>query len=153
MKKIAIALLTLGTPLLAAAQTTATGGFPAPNTSALTGYTSALTEFINTALVPTLVAIAFILFLYGVADAYILHPGDETKLKEGHQYILWGVIGFVVIFSVWGLVNLVASTLGLQGGEAPPTPGINTTSSAQGSSYTQSNPFGTPTTPSEFTPP
>jgi hypothetical protein len=72
--------------------------------------------------VPLLFAIAFIVFLYGIANAYILHPGDEAAVKSGHKLILWGVIGFAVMVSLWGLVNVVASTFGLGGVGAPTLP-------------------------------
>lgn len=78
---------------------------------------------INGVLVPLVFAISFIVFLYGVATKYILSNGDEGKVKEGHMLILWGIIGFVVMVSVWGLVNVVANTLSLNGIWAfPPTP-------------------------------
>lgn len=70
---------------------------------------------INGVAVPLLFAISFILFLYGVAKAYIFSSGDESEVKKGHHAILWGIIGFVVMVSVWGLVNIVSNTLGLQG--------------------------------------
>ena len=74
---------------------------------------------INGILVPVLFAIAFIVFIYGVAKAYIITP---EKRAEGHKLILWGLIGFVVMLSVWGLVNAVSNTFGLAGGYAPPIP-------------------------------
>jgi hypothetical protein len=70
---------------------------------------------INTVLVPVLLAIAFIVFIYGVASKYIFSHGDEGKVSEGHKLILWGLIGFFVIISVWGLVNIVVDTFGLAG--------------------------------------
>jgi hypothetical protein len=118
------------------------GGFPTPNTSALQGYAGSFVSFVNTALVPLLVALAFIVFLWGVADSYILHPGDEEKRKSGHQFVLWGIIGFVVIFSLWGLVNLVSSALGLWGDTAPPAPGVNTSYTSGGTSGLPSYPGG-----------
>lgn len=96
----------------------------APNTAALTPYANLILGTINGIIVPVLFAIAFIVFLYGVADAYILHPGNEEKRKEGHRIILWGVIGFVVMVSLWGLVNVFAGTLGLTGNIRPPYPVI-----------------------------
>ena len=77
---------------------------------------------INNVLVPVLFAIAFIVFLYGIAKAYIFSAGDETEVKKGHQLLLWGIIAFVVMISLWGLVNVVANTFGLAGYYAPPTP-------------------------------
>ena len=97
-------------------------GFPVPNTAPLEGYVGAIEYFINSALVPLLVGACFIVFLWGVANAYILHPDDETKREEGHKYIMWGIIGFVIIFSVWGLVNLAGTILGLTPGGLSPNP-------------------------------
>ena len=77
---------------------------------------------INSVLVPLIFAIAFIVFLYGVTKTYILSTGDTAGIDEGHKLILWGIIGFVVMVSIWGLVNVVANTFGLAGSYAPPHP-------------------------------
>lgn len=77
---------------------------------------------INAVLVPVLFAIAFIVFLYGVFKTYIWSRGDETEVEKGHKLIFWGIIGFVVMISLWGLVNVVANTFGLWGYVAPHTP-------------------------------
>lgn len=68
---------------------------------------------INRVLVPVLFAVSFIVFLYGVAKAYIFSHGDETAVATGHKIILWGLIGFAVMISVWGLVNVTVSIFGL----------------------------------------
>lgn len=77
---------------------------------------------INSVLVPLLFAISFIVFLYGIAKAYILSPGDEEAVKSGHKIILWGLIGFAVMISVWGLVNVVVATFGLGGSSVSGVP-------------------------------
>ena len=77
---------------------------------------------INTILVPLLFAIAFLMFLYGVAQAYIFSKGDQEAVQKGHLAILWGIIGFVVMISLWGLVNVVATTFGLQNQSLPSLP-------------------------------
>lgn len=77
---------------------------------------------IDSVLVPVLFAVAFIVFLYGVAQAYIFSKGDPAAVGKGHQLILWGVIGFVAMVSLWGLVNVVSNTFGLGGVGAPELP-------------------------------
>lgn len=77
---------------------------------------------INFVLVPLLFAIAFIVFLYGVFKKYIWSHGDPNEVAEGHRLILWGVVGFVIMLSLWGLVNIVANTFGLAGASAPTPP-------------------------------
>jgi hypothetical protein len=85
--------------------------------------------FINGILVPVLFAVAFIVFIYGVFKAYILSGGDEGEVKKGHQLVLWGIVGFAIMLSLWGLVNVVANTFGLQGYSAPNFPTANPGSS------------------------
>jgi hypothetical protein len=86
------------------------------------GVANTIIYLINDVLVPVIFALAFIVFLYGVAKAYIFSSGSEDAVSQGHRLILWGIIGFVVMISLWGLVNVVASTFGLGGGSAPLLP-------------------------------
>lgn len=104
------------TPLFAAAQT-------GINTSAITPYSDGIINVINGILVPVLIAVAFLMFLYGVYKYFILGAADPKSREEGRDFILWGIIGFVVILSVWGLVAIVGDTFGLTaGGGAPSYP-------------------------------
>lgn len=105
----------LGAPLLAFAQT-------GINPTYLQGYSKSIVGVINSLLVPVLIAIAFIVFLYGVYKYFILGAGDEAERATGRQFTLWGIIGFVVILSVWALVYVVMTTFGLSIMAAPPTP-------------------------------
>jgi hypothetical protein len=91
-------------------------------TNTICGVAQNILYLINNVLVPLLFAVAFIVFLYGVASAYIFSGGDPERVKQGHQLILWGIIAFVVMISLWGLVNVVANTFGLGGSTAPQLP-------------------------------
>lgn len=88
----------------------------------LCGIAAIVINLINTVLVPLLFAVAFIVFLYGIAKTYIFSHGEPGEVADGHKIILWGLIGFVIMLSVWGLVNIVASTFGLNliGSPRPP---------------------------------
>lgn len=68
---------------------------------------------LNTVVVPVIFAFAFAAFVWGVVNYFFLNGGDETKRTEGRQFVLWGIIGMVVLFSVWGFVNIMLSTLGI----------------------------------------
>lgn len=81
------------------------------NNQYLLFYKNTIVGTINGVLVPILIAIAFIVFLWGVFKYYIWGAEDESSRKSGHQLILWGVIGFVVIVSLWGIVNIVTNIL------------------------------------------
>jgi hypothetical protein len=55
---------------------------------------------------------AFVVFLWGVFQ-FIRQAGDETKRTEGRQAILWGLIGLVIIFGAYGLINVALGTFSL----------------------------------------
>lgn len=93
------------------------------NTSYLQGYANTIVGIINGLLVPVLMAVAFLVFIWGVYNYFILGADNEDKRKEGRKFVFWSIIGFAVIFSVWGLVGIVGSTFGLSpGGSAPGYP-------------------------------
>ena len=68
---------------------------------------------LNTVVVPIIFAFAFAAFVWGVVNYFFLHGGEEAKREEGRKFVLWGLLGMVVLFSVWGFVNIVLSTLGI----------------------------------------
>ncbi len=95
------------------------------NLQPLHGYVTSILYVINALLVPALIAVAFITFLWGVYRYFILGADNETERNKGKEFVLWGLIGFVVIISVWGLVRIVGATFGLgYGAAAPPSPTI-----------------------------
>jgi len=91
-------------------------------TATICGVANTILYLINSVAVPLLFAVAFIVFLYGVAKAYIFSHGDTEAVAEGHRLVLWGIIGFAVMISLWGLVNVVSNTFGLFGYAAPAIP-------------------------------
>jgi hypothetical protein len=92
------------------------------NPSYLQGYSNSIIGIINRMFVPVLIAIAFITFLWGVYKYFILGAESDTERATGRQFVLWGIIGLVVIFSVWTLVNIVSGTLGFPTGGLAPRP-------------------------------
>ena len=74
---------------------------------------SGLIGAMNSVAIPIIFAFAFASFLWGVANYFILHGSEEAKRAEGRYFVFWGLIGMVVLFSVWGFVNILLSTLGI----------------------------------------
>jgi hypothetical protein len=87
--------------------------------SILQGYMIGILSFINTIVVPVIIGIAFVTFLWGVYKYFILGGADPKNQEEGRKFVMWAIIGFVVMVSLWGLVNMVSDTVGLQGGGPP----------------------------------
>lgn len=66
---------------------------------------------INNIIVPVIFAIAFIVFVWGAFDTFILGANSEEVKEKGKNLMLWGLIGFFVMVSVWGLVNILTGTV------------------------------------------
>jgi len=67
---------------------------------------------IITPLIALIFGLAFIGFLWG-AFQYIWKADDINARKEGAQKMLYGIIALFIMFSVWGLVNILVSTFGI----------------------------------------
>ncbi len=71
---------------------------------------------ILTSLVPIAIGLAVVLFLFGVVK-YVAAGDDEAGRSSGRQLMLWGIVALFVMVSVWGLVSLLGTTVGVtQGG-------------------------------------
>jgi hypothetical protein len=105
----------LAVPTLAAAQ--------GINLGAITPYSNGIIDLINKVFVPVLFAVAFLCFVYGVFKYFIYGADNDAERATGRQFVLWSLIGFAAILSVWGLVNIVLQTFNLTpGGSAPNYP-------------------------------
>jgi len=63
------------------------------------------------ALVTFVVALTFIVFIWGIVSAWILNPADQQKIEAGRNTALAGIIGMIVAISIWGIVKLLKSGL------------------------------------------
>jgi hypothetical protein len=72
-----------------------------------------LVSIINTGVVPIIFGIAFVSFLWGVVQFFFIGGDEAEGQKKGREFVLWGLIAMVVLFSTWGLVNLLLTTFGL----------------------------------------
>lgn len=79
-------------------------------------------NLINDVLVPLVFALAFAFFLYGVFKYFFLGAADEKKRAEGRQFVMWAIIAFAVMVSVWGLVRVLAGTFSLDSASRPCLP-------------------------------
>jgi len=71
---------------------------------------------VNTIVVPSIGALIFLFFIWSIVNYFFLHSDDETERKKGREFVLWGIIGIVIFFSVWGFINIALSTLGITRG-------------------------------------
>ncbi len=73
------------------------------------GLTNNLVAFVDGSVIPLLGALAFVFFLIGMVR-FFFSQSDENR-EKGRQFALWGMVGLVVIFTVWGVVTLFVGAL------------------------------------------
>ncbi len=70
-------------------------------------------RFANDVLIPFIIGIGFLVFVYGMFKYFIAGGQNEDKQKEGKDLMIYATLGFVLIVVFWGIVNLLASSTGL----------------------------------------
>ncbi|MCA9367999.1 hypothetical protein KC887_07120 [Candidatus Kaiserbacteria bacterium] len=115
-----IAALGLFLPGVAAAQNAGIGcPLGTPNCSNNPPPTTTPTDFASLVqlvvglinlLIPAIFGVVFVFFVWKIIDAWILNAGDERKVAEGKQYVLWAILLFALMVSTWGIVALLQSS-------------------------------------------
>lgn len=72
--------------------------------------------YLNQALV-LLIGLAVVIFVWYVIQYFIKPNEERTKAAE---YVMYSLIGFFVILSFWGLVNILQNTFGLKNEQNAP---------------------------------
>lgn len=74
------------------------------------------TKLINDSVIPLIFAVATAFFIWGAVKFFIINSDEEAKREQGKQFMIWSIIAFTVMLSIWGLVKIVGGTI----------PGVNT---------------------------
>lgn len=76
-------------------------------------YLNSLIKFINETIIPFMIAIAVLVFIWGIFQYFILGASDEGKREKGKDLMIWGIIGFVLMVSITGIIALFSGATGL----------------------------------------
>jgi hypothetical protein len=66
---------------------------------------------IGVVIIPGIFALAFVVFLWGVFK--FIRASEEKDKAEGKNFIFMGLIGLFVMVSVWGILKILSTTLGI----------------------------------------
>jgi uncharacterized membrane protein YidH (DUF202 family) len=102
----------LFTPLLALAQFEPSGG-------AFGDLLQNLLKFTNTVLIPFILGIGFLVFVWGMFKFFIYGGADDEAKTSGKSLMVWATLGFVLIIIFWGVVNLISESTGFDNKNAP----------------------------------
>lgn len=59
-----------------------------------------------------IMASALIYFLWGVV-VFIQNADNADKREDGYKHMIWGIVGLFIMLSASGIINIIASTIGL----------------------------------------
>jgi len=70
-------------------------------------------------LIAIVVAIALLVFFWGLAKFIFRLGGDEKVVDEGKRIMKWGLLALFVMVSVWGIIRFMQSALNLPSTTSP----------------------------------
>lgn len=76
-------------------------------------YIVALGSFLNKFVVPLILALAFVFFVYNAVRFFIIGGANTESQEKAKTLALWGVLAFVFILSIWGITNVLVSAFGI----------------------------------------
>lgn len=81
-------------------------------------------QFSNDVLIPFIIGIGFLVFVWGMFQFFILGGSNDEKKAQGKSLMIYATLGFVLIIIFFGIVNLITSSTGLEGESLNDTPVI-----------------------------
>lgn len=80
--------------------------------SAINSIVSKFQVYLVDPIILVVFAAGFFLFVYGLVEfLWNLNEGGDNK--EGKAHMVWGVVGMVIMVSVYGILSLATNTFGI----------------------------------------
>jgi heme/copper-type cytochrome/quinol oxidase subunit 4 len=70
---------------------------------------------LNNVVLPAIVALAFLFFMVNAFRYFILGGANPDDQEKARTLAVWGIAAFVVLSSLWGMVNILVDAFGLEG--------------------------------------
>jgi len=62
-------------------------------------------------LIVLMFAVALLVFIYGVFE-FVRGGSSEDARSQGSRHMFWGIFGLFIMISAFGLINIIANTVG-----------------------------------------
>ena len=72
-----------------------------------------LVNFVNNIVIPFLLGIAFLIFVVNVVRYFIIGGANADSREKARSVAVYSVLAFVLIVIFWGVVTMLASSIGL----------------------------------------
>ncbi len=76
----------------------------------ISGFVVYIIELLNYVVIALLTG-ALLFFLYGVFTLMFVGGTNEESRSKGKKFMMWGIISLFVMVSVWGLVNVIKTSV------------------------------------------
>lgn len=84
-----------------------------PGANAGTQLLDRIKEFVIDPILMVIFSLGLLLFLWGIVE-FLLAVKDGKPSDEGKRHMVWGLIGMLIMVSVYGIINLVVNSLDLR---------------------------------------
>jgi len=78
-----------------------------------TTFAELVTFFIGiiNSLIMVIFALVFVVMMWKIIDAWIIHADNDTKREEGKVIALTSVIVMVIMASIWGILSFLKASI------------------------------------------
>jgi hypothetical protein len=85
----------------------------AQTTGSLQGLITGSLEFISDVLIPFVLGIAFLIFVVNAIRFFVIGGSSSEGKENSKSLAIYSIGAFVFILAFWGIINLIASSIGL----------------------------------------
>ena len=90
------------------------------STISIVGFLNKVNQYILNPLILLAFGLSLIYFAYGVIKFLSTDANDKSSARvEARNSIMWGIVGMVIMFSVYGIIGFLLSTFGISRGDGP----------------------------------
>jgi phosphate starvation-inducible membrane PsiE len=79
----------------------------------MSGLLNRINEFIINPIISVAVALALVVFLWGVVQ-FIYSETSDSKREEGKKKIVYGLVGLFIMFTAYGIINFILNTFDIR---------------------------------------
>lgn len=87
---------------------------------------SNILTFTNNVLIPFIIGIGFLVFVWGMFQYFIAGGANDEAKEKGKSLMIYATLGFILILVFWGIVNLLAGSTGMTDQTLQGTPKVIT---------------------------
>lgn len=79
---------------------------------------SRVNRFVLNPIISIMFVVAFVLFVFGLFSFFqAKREGGDESIQKGKRHMVWGIIGMFIMVSVFGIMQLLINSLGVEGVE------------------------------------